>query len=640
MFSKGFLRILDEYRVGESQSVDNPFDNLIVDSHELARILSERFGIKLFKPDALFLATVSASLSGDTFDRVKLSEWQEKMSFPISVREDTVQVAVVDPLDISWQKELSFKLDKRVEVCLVSFDDLKEIFKALNPDYRVPHIDEGERQRGRVYRSETDSDSLAVKFLDQLLNEAVLKSASDIHLIPEPKAVLVKFRIHGELIERITIPHKLLRSVCTRLKTMAHLDVANSISCQDGSLRFEKGPLSRDLRLSFIPTELGESIVIRILGGEGDIKALSTLGLNDDDISLINSKLSKLSGMIIVAGPTGAGKTTTLYSMLRQIDRATRKVVTIEDPVEHRLDGVSHFQVNERSGLTFAEILRSVLRHDPDVILLGEVRDPETAKLAIQAAQTGHLVLCTVHANTPGGVISRFTGLGVSRDDIASTFTLIISQRLVKTLSGDRTGIFSLVSITRPLADAIANGLREHEFDELARRLGFSSLYDRAISLVEAGVISQEEADRFRDDRIQDISTTDSSESLKPLIMLVEDNFETAEVLAKLFESRFFEVITAQDGIDALEKLAKTSPQLIVSDIMMPRMSGIDLLKKIRSNPKTARIPVVMLTAVDTDEKELQSLEVGADDFISKAEDPQIIVARVERILTRLRFNL
>ncbi|MEM4379789.1 MAG: ATPase, T2SS/T4P/T4SS family, partial [Thermoplasmatales archaeon] len=249
------------------------------------------------------------------------------------------------------------------------------------------------------------------------------------------------------------------------------------------------------------------------------------------------------------------------------------------------------------------------------------------------------LVLCTVHANTPGGVVSRFTGLGVSRDDISSTLTLVISQRLVKTLSGDRTGIFSLVPITRPLADAIANGSREHEFDELSRRLGFLSLYDRAISLVEAGVISQQEADRFRDEKIQHISTTDTSESLKPLIMLVEDNFETAEVLAKLFESRFFKVITAQDGIDALEKLAKTSPQLIVSDIMMPRMSGIDLLKKIRSNPKTARIPVVMLTAVDTDEKELQSLEVGADDFISKAEDPQIIVARVERILTRLRFN-
>ncbi|MEM4380317.1 MAG: hypothetical protein QXL01_06535, partial [Thermoplasmatales archaeon] len=202
--------------MGESQSVDNPFDNLIVDSQELARILSERFGIKLFKPDGLFLATVSASLSSDLFDRVKIYEWQEKTSFPISVGDDTVQVAVVDPLDISWQKELSFKLDKRVEVYLISFDDLKEIFRALTPDYKVPNIDDGERQRGRVYRSETDSDSVAVKFLDQLLNEAVLKSASDIHLIPEPKAVLVKFRIHGELIERITVPHMLLRSISTR----------------------------------------------------------------------------------------------------------------------------------------------------------------------------------------------------------------------------------------------------------------------------------------------------------------------------------------------------------------------------------------------------------------------------------------
>ncbi|MCS7092801.1 MAG: ATPase, T2SS/T4P/T4SS family, partial [Patescibacteria group bacterium] len=206
-------------------------------------------------------------------------------------------------------------------------------------------------------------------------------------------------------------------------------------------------------------------------------------------MQLIRRHLKLQAGLIVVAGPTGSGKTTTLYAMLNELNSGTRKIITIEDPVEYRFEGISQFQVNEKNGLTFSELLKRVLRHDPDIIMVGEIRDHETASLCIQAAQTGHMVLGTIHAKSCGGVVTRFLNLGVTNKDLASSLSLIISQRLVKSRDNRRLGVFSIMPITVRLADLIAKGVSEHELELAAFDDGFISLYKKAKILEKEGLI-------------------------------------------------------------------------------------------------------------------------------------------------------
>lgn len=273
-----------------------------------------------------------------------------------------------------------------------------------------------------------------IKLLNSLLFEAVKDRASDIHIEPYEKEVEVRFRIDGVLYPVLSPPKMLQDALASRVKIMAGLDIAEKRLPQDGKIRLLVAGKDIYVRVSIIPTSYGERIVMRLLDRKGEVIGLDRLGLNAEQIQSMETLLAKSSGIILVTGPTGSGKTTTLYSAINSINSTKRNIITVEDPVEYQLKGIGQVHVNHKIGLTFAAGLRSILRQDPDVIMIGEIRDRETAEIAIQASLTGHLVLSTLHTNDTASAVTRLVDMGIEPFLVASSLSGVLAQRLVRIL--------------------------------------------------------------------------------------------------------------------------------------------------------------------------------------------------------------
>ncbi|MEN0020210.1 MAG: GspE/PulE family protein [Planctomycetota bacterium] len=271
-----------------------------------------------------------------------------------------------------------------------------------------------------------------IRLVNMILFEALRRAASDIHVHPMEERLVIRFRVDGMLTDAFSPPLSLAPAISSRLKVMTELDIANRHSPQDGQTSVRIGQRKVDIRLSVIPTVYGERIVLRLLDQTQTQLSLDAVGMSKSIQAGLLDLVDRPNGMILVTGPTGSGKTTTLYAALGQVDRGSRNVMTIEDPVEYRLDGISQMQVNAKRGVTFAAGLRSLLRQDPDVILVGEIRDPETAQLAIQASLTGHLVLATLHTNDAPSAIPRLVDIGVEPYLVTSSLLAVLAQRLVR----------------------------------------------------------------------------------------------------------------------------------------------------------------------------------------------------------------
>jgi len=281
---------------------------------------------------------------------------------------------------------------------------------------------------------ELTEEAPIIRLLNAILQEAVKERASDIHIEPYEKELEIRYRIDGILTKVLTPPKVIQDALVTRVKVMANLDIAEKRLPQDGRIRLLIGGRDIDVRVSIIPTVYGERVVLRLLDRQQGIKGLGEIGLEEDHSLIINDLLSRPNGIILVTGPTGSGKTTTLYAFLNRIYSVTKNIITIEDPVEYQLKGIGQIQVNPRIGLTFASGLRSILRQDPDVIMVGEIRDLETAEIAIQASLTGHLVLSTLHTNDAPSAVTRLLDMGIEPYLLASSLTGVIAQRLVRTI--------------------------------------------------------------------------------------------------------------------------------------------------------------------------------------------------------------
>ncbi|MDD4527885.1 MAG: ATPase, T2SS/T4P/T4SS family [Candidatus Margulisbacteria bacterium] len=284
-----------------------------------------------------------------------------------------------------------------------------------------------------------------VYLVNELLKKAILSKATDIHFHPSDNSVTVKTRVNGKLLTDIVISIEEYPSVVNRLKVLSNLSSSNALKTQDGRLSFTIDDNQRDLRISVIPSHFGENIVIRILSKSADVPTIDKLGMNEELIEKTKLLLSKKEGMILTTGPTGSGKTTTLYSLLKHLytENDTLHVVSIEDPIEYIVPAFTQIQVNEPVGMNFSHVLRSVLRHDPDVILIGEIRDQETAQIAIRAAMTGHLVFATLHTNTAKSAIARFIDFEIREILIKEALLAVYNQRLIKENSA-RTASFEL----------------------------------------------------------------------------------------------------------------------------------------------------------------------------------------------------
>ena len=354
---------------------------------------------------------------------------------PVGLREGVLAVAVVDPFDGEVEKALSFTFRCPVERWLARASDIDATITRLCADFAEPSylaeefdVEDIERLKDLV------SDAPAIRAVNRLIAEAVDERASDIHLEPTDDSLIVRFRIDGMLREVTRLPQAMKGAIVSRIKVVAGLDLAERRLPQDGRMRIAVRGQEMDLRVATAPSLHGESAVMRILDRSRLALDFATLGFDDALIGRVREAIHRPHGIVLVTGPTGSGKTTTLYAALAELNQVERKLLTVEDPVEYRLPGVIQTQVQPGIGFTFASALRSFLRQDPDVIMVGEIRDPETAAIAVQAALTGHLILSTLHTNTAAGAVTRLLDMEVEPFLLGSVLTGVLAQRLVRRL--------------------------------------------------------------------------------------------------------------------------------------------------------------------------------------------------------------
>lgn len=360
---------------------------------------------------------------------------------PVAVSDGLLTVAVADPLNTFAIDDLRAVLGREIETVVST---PTEVMDALN--YIQTRIgttgelaDDGELHETEEYRTdilEADEDAVIIRWVNSLFIEAIKDRATDIHIQPDETEVVVRYRIDGELYRVRQAPKRFLPSIVARIKVMSGLNIAEKRLPQDGRIGFKMGGKNIDIRVSTIPIGqgAGERIVMRILNKSSIQLDLTELGFAPDRLELMYSLIRQPDGIVLVTGPTGSGKTTTLYACLNKINQPNLNILTAEDPIEYDLKGISQMQVNPKIGLTFANCLRAFLRQDPDVVMVGEIRDKETAEVAIQASLTGHLVLSTIHTNDAAGAMPRLSDMGIENFHLASTLRAVLAQRLVRVL--------------------------------------------------------------------------------------------------------------------------------------------------------------------------------------------------------------
>ena len=460
---------------------------------------------------------------------------------PFKIQDSKLCLAMHDPQD----REAIQDVRRIANIDIIPFiTTANDIGQALDLVYANSQLDKAiddytsvSKQIVKEEPKEEDVDINAapiVRLVNNILESAVRNRASDIHIEPEEKYMRVRFRIDGVLSEYMRTSVKPHLAVVSRIKIMAGLNISEKRLPQDGRIFLNIDAKPIDFRVSTMPTSKLEKVVMRVLDKSNFLVSKEKLGLNQYSIDKYNSLLSKPYGLILVVGPTGSGKTTTLYSMLSQLNDVERNALTIEDPVEYELEGINQSQINYKAGLTFASALRAFLRQDPDVIMVGEIRDLETAEIAVRASLTGHLVLSTLHANTSVGAIARLIDMNVANFLITSSLIGVISQRLVRKICPDcreeyiaenkekqilgydlneelilyrgrgcdkcnntgykgRIGVYEVMELTKPVKDVIDNGGKEEDIFKAAREQGMLTMKDDAVQKVVKRITTIEE---------------------------------------------------------------------------------------------------------------------------------------------------
>ncbi|MBI5374549.1 MAG: Flp pilus assembly complex ATPase component TadA [Candidatus Schekmanbacteria bacterium] len=406
---------------------------------DIAQVLSVQLGIS-------YVDFSSAVVEPEAIQLVTEKICTKHTLIPISVENKIIKAAFADPLDLTAIDELRFITGKTVQPAVSTASQIKEaishhfhlsaplqeLVKDISADGHIEVIYDADSETELseiVKKSET---APVISMVNGIFQNAIEHKASDIHITPQQKSLKLKERIDGLLRDVMTLPKWVQGLVISRIKIMAKMDIAEKRIPQDGRIKIMVKKKELDLRVSTLPTQYGENVVIRVLDSRANIFNLEEMGFVEEDLNLIKSMIEKPQGFILVTGPTGSGKSSTLYAMINHIKRESINVVTLEDPIEYELTGLSQVGVNEKVGLTFSFCLRSILRQDPDVIMIGEIRDGETAAIATQASVTGHIVLSSIHTNNAVATISRLKNMGIPGYLIASSLNGVISQRLVR----------------------------------------------------------------------------------------------------------------------------------------------------------------------------------------------------------------
>jgi type IV pilus assembly protein PilB len=407
-------------------------DDQIVTEFELASAIGEAYGI-----DAVELSTFSVDPSVMT--KVPLSLARRHQMLPIAATSTTVTVALVDPGNVIALDDIRAATGLVVRPVVVAQDELTRLLDrytrdSTDLDEAAAEFADTDTSTGNEAITASDEDAPVVRFVNSLLERAISSRASDIHLEPTEFDLRVRLRIDGVLHEVDMVPRAIQGALISRLKIMSNLDITERRIPQNGRITMDVNGRGVDLRSATLPTVWGEKVVLRVLDTGGIDLELRKLGFTDYNYGRFSTSFRKPHGMVLVTGPTGSGKSTTLYATLTEIARPEVNVITVEDPVEYRIDGINQVQVNPKAGLTFAAVLPAILRSDPDIVLIGEIRDAQTAQLAIEAALTGHLVLSTLHTNDAPSAVTRLVEMGIEPFLVGSSLDCVLAQRLARRL--------------------------------------------------------------------------------------------------------------------------------------------------------------------------------------------------------------
>ena len=453
LIQAGLITEMDVRQVESSLNKDESFlsgliRSKIVDDLQIAETLAHHYRTPHLRLSTIAIAPAALKFADKTF----ASKYR---CIPVRLEEDSKRLILAqeDPLDFRPKELIEATHNILVKSVLASHssiedairqyygreESLESIIKGIDDPGDLEFLDptKTKKKSGEtVDLSETESQPV-VKLVNHIIIDSIRARASDIHMEPTVSFMQVRYRIDGVLIDAFSIPKWLQNPVTSRIKILAEMDIAERRKPQDGRIDVKYRDRGVDLRVSTLPTHLGEKVVMRILDHQTNSTTLADLGFSTEDLAKLNECIKKPQGLLLTTGPTGSGKSTTLYACLTHLKSPRINIITIENPIEYHIAGVNQVQIHERAGLTFATTLRSVLRQDPNVIMVGEIRDGETAKLAIQAALTGHLVLSTIHTNDAVGVIPRLIDMGVEPYLIPPVLVATIAQRLVRKLIPD-----------------------------------------------------------------------------------------------------------------------------------------------------------------------------------------------------------
>jgi type IV pilus assembly protein PilB len=657
--------------------------------------------------------------------------------FPLRIEQGTLILAAAQKLDLMALDDLQAITEKPVRTVLCPAEEVKDCIQKFYTGRKAESsglidafedmdiqsdADEHETAEDLIEEMETvEGDSLGnkeqeeffdlppalkpllndemptVKLVNLIISDAVKVKSSDIHIEPREKLIEIRYRIDGDLTKIMSIPIKFHARMLSRIKILAKLDIAMVGSPQDGRIQLTINKNKIDFRVSIIPTFHGEKAVIRILDANEAKTDLDILGFQKEEEKLFCDAIKSPQGMVFVTGPTGSGKTSTLYAALNYIKNETLNIITVEDPIEFLNEGINQVQINPSRGVTFASALRSILRQDPNVILVGEIRDKETADIAVKASLTGHLLLSTLHTNGTIETITRLADIGLDYYQISSALILVLSQRLVKRICENckeeytpdpilkekfqeqinalniktfyrgkgcaqcnykgykgRAAVFEVLKISDNLKALISQAASFDEMLKEAKKSGLKQLVESGMQRVADGVTTLDEiikhlgtleqkhahhaaAQKSGSDGTA-VATEDNESKEKratPKILIVDDEEGILKVLDKIVTTAGYDVIKARNGQECIEKAFRTRPDLIITDLMMPVMDGYAAVKQLRSQLETAIIPIMMLSAKQDKESEIKGINFGADEYLPKPIDKEKLLARIKMLLRR-----
>ncbi|WP_028469318.1 type IV-A pilus assembly ATPase PilB [Neptunomonas japonica] len=539
---------IEKARASQKPFISHIIDERLVTAHRAASAASDEFGLPLLDLNCVNTESIPQGVVADNLI-------SKHHALPLVKRDNRLYVALADPTNIQALDEFKFHTGITTEGVIVEEDKLKQLIEAFlddqgsaleeldDTDLDSLEIDDGSSKEEEEEQTSEDAskDAPIVRFVNKILLDCIKKGASDIHFEPYEKSYRIRSRIDGILQEIAKPPNNLAKRLSARLKVMSQMDISERRMPQDGRIKMKISKnRAIDFRVNTLPTLWGEKIVLRILDPSSAKMGVDALGFSQVQNDLYMSTLHKPQGMILVTGPTGSGKTVTLYTGLNILNTPELNISTAEDPVEINLEGINQVHVNAKVGLNFAEALRSFLRQDPDVVMVGEIRDLETAEIAIKAAQTGHMVLSTLHTNSAPETLTRLRNMGVASFNIATSVSLIIAQRLARRLCEPckkpasvpeaalieegfspeqlrsidlyeanpdgcpkctrgykgRVGIYEMLPMTPEIAEVIMNNGSSIDIIRIAQEQGFRPLRQTGLDKVAQGLTSLDEMNR------------------------------------------------------------------------------------------------------------------------------------------------